>query len=210
MINDVGNIIVELLKPYKVGGTGDNQFIDKLAGVVKTITKTDQDKDNRTIRKTFPVSCDTTASDCFSSGRYKDLIPDSSIGCMVYLEAVSNQYLGNTGRKNNWKAQYRLVSWINQKKLGFTDCSITAQIITTFINSFPENPFNSGIYQTCRINVIAQDHKDFNPFAKYSYDEDKTQYLMYPFDYFSLQMTVDYQIDKFCLTPFTKEEAIPC
>ncbi len=210
MIVEAGNILKGFLEPFLVGGSGDNQFIDKLAGVVKPITKVDLDKDNKPVKKTFPVSCDASLSDCFASGRYKDFIPNSSLGCMVYFEDVANQYLGRDGRKFAWKAQYRLVCWLNQNKLGAAGCSVTSQIITTFISAFPENPFNSGIFQRGEVSVLAQDPKSFNPFAKYSYDEEKTQFLMHPFDYFSLQIEYKYMLDKACFTPFTKNEEINC
>lgn len=210
MIIEVGNIVKSFLDKYLIGGAGTNQFIDKLAGVVKIITKTDVDGNNRAIKKTFPVACDLDMSDCIASGRYKDFIPNSNYGCIVYLEEVSNQYIGNSGRKMNWKAQYRLVCWINQKKLGYNECSITSKIITTFINSFPEFPFNQGIYQTVSINILGQDPKNINPFSKYSYDEDKSQYAMYPYDYFSLMVEVNYSIDKSCIVNFIKNPETAC
>lgn len=210
MIVEAGNIIVGFLEPLVVGGSGSNPFIDKLTGVVKPITKIDLDKDNKPIRKTFPVSCNVNAEDCLSNGRYKDLTPDSKIGCMVYLEDVSSKFAGRDGRKYNWINQYRLVSWINQKKLGVDSCNVTSNIITTIIELLPEFPFNSGVFQRGEIDVIAQDPKSFNPFSKYSYDEDRTQYLMYPYDYFSLQIEFRYQLDKSCFTPFQKQTEIPC
>ncbi len=210
MIVEIGNILKSFLDTYRIGGTGSNQFIDKLAGVVKTISKTDVDANNRPVIKKFPVACDVNFTDCIATGIYKDLIPDSSLGCILYFEDVSNVFQGRHGRKYKWKAQYRLVCWYNKKKLGYTDCNIDSKLITTFLSVIPDQSGNYGIYQNIEISVLGEEPKSFNPFSKYSYDEDKTQYLMDPFGYFSMPIEVNYELDKACFTEFTKQTEIPC
>lgn len=211
MIIEVGEKIKNYLEVYRVGGTGSNQFIDKLAGVVKVITKTDKDGDNRTIEKRFPVACGVTYNECINTGVYKDLVPNSKLGCIIYLEEVSNTFLGNKGRKSAWKAQYRLVCWMNKKKLGKdAECSISSQVIMTLINAFPQFPNNVDEFQQLFIRVIGQDPKSLNPFAKYGYGEDVNQYLMHPFDYFSLALEATFEIDQSCFTPFEKDTENVC
>lgn len=212
MIIEVGNIIKSHLSDFVIGGEGSNQFIDKLAGVVKIITKSDQDKDNRIIKKSFPVASDVNVSDCITTGTYTDLIPNSKYGCIVYLEDISNQFLSRTGVKHNWVAKFRLVGWVNKKKLGDLSNNVTSRIITTIISSFPDKPTNYVDYniQNATVTVVGQEPKNLNPFAKYSYNEETTQYLMHPFDYFSLIVDVNYSIDLRCIEPFTINEQIDC
>lgn len=212
MTTEVGNILKSFLEPLRVGGTGTNQFIDKLAGVVKTITKSDIGQNNTRVSKTFPVACGTSYTDCNNPSIYTDLVPNSNLGCIVYFEDLGVRLISEDGHKRNWKGSYRLVGWINQKKLGYNDCSITGQVVNTIINQFPKSFFNvtGSIYQKCSIEVLGQDPKSTNPFAKYSYDEDKTQYLMHPFDYFSIQVDINYTVDSRCLTPFEKQTPDNC
>ena len=203
MTIEVGNIIKGYLQSLS--------FIDKLAGVVKVITKVDVDENGKTITKRFPVACNVDFNTCSNTDKYKDLIPDSSLGCIIFLEDLGCRFIGNKGNKQAWKASYRLVGWVNNAKLGKENCSVTGQIIASIINKFPVVPFNDGIYQTVVINVIGQDPKTGNsPFLKYTYDEVQTQYLMFPFDYFSLTVDVNFDIDKRCLTDFVKNSEINC
>lgn len=203
MIVEVGNIIKDYLQPLA--------FIDKLAGVVKVITKVDQDDNNKTIVKKFPVACDVNYADCLSNSKYKDLIPDSSVGCIVFLEDLGLRFIAMHGHKQQWKASYKLISWVNNAKLGYEECSVTGQIIATILNQFPVNAANLGKFQTTLVHVIGQEHKNGqNPFSKYSFNEAEMQYLMYPYDYFSLLIDVTFEIDKRCLTPFVKLDPIAC
>ncbi len=211
MTTEVGNILKSFLEPLRVGGSGDNPFIDKLAGVVKTVTRT-VNSGNTSIKKTFPVACGVTFSECNNSSVLTDLVPNDKLGCIVYFEDLGVRFLEEAANKKKWKASYRLVGWVNNKKLGIEHCSVTGNIINTITNQFPANTFNvtDSIYQMCSIEVLGQDPKSLNPFSKYSYDEDKTQYLMTPFDYFSLQIDVNYSIDRRCVTPFAKQTEINC
>lgn len=203
MIVEVGEIIKSKLEPLL--------FIDKLAGVVKVLTKVDFDGENRKVIKKFPVSCSLTLDECESTGKYSDLIPNSNLGCIVFFEDLGLRFVKQDGFKQLWKGSYKLIGWVNNPKLGTNNCSVTGQIISTIIGQFPINPFNSGIYHSVKIQVIGQEPKTGqNPFSKYTFDEEKLQYLMYPFDYFSLLIDVDFEINRKCLTPFVKGEQINC
>jgi len=216
MTVEIGNILINFLEPLLIGGSGENPFIDKLAGVIKTVVTSDLDSQNRPVRKSFPVACGISYSECLKSNRYLDLVPNGKLKSIVYLEDNGLRIVGTNGNKNQWKASYKLVGWLNQKEMGYDDCSITSLIINEIINKFPELPvqINSpsewSKYQRLLIEVEGQDPKSYNPFSKFSYDEDKTQYLMYPFDYFSLNLTVSFEMNKKCIEPFELKAPIPC
>lgn len=207
----IGNIIKGLLDPFQVGGIGSNQFIDKLAGVVKVISVSERNESEGQITKTFPISCNLTYAECNRSWGYKDLIPNSNYGCMVYLEEEGGVDKIETLRTSTkYKTSLLLVGWINQKKLGSNECSVTGLIVNTIIAALSAKPFNSDIYQTIQIEVVGQNPKSVNPFSKYTYDEDNTKYLMAPFDYFSLKIDVTFSVNSLCLTPFEKTNEIIC
>ncbi|MBA2648068.1 MAG: hypothetical protein H0U75_00455 [Legionella sp.] len=186
-------------------------FIDKRAGLVKAISKTDLDKNNHSVKKTFPVSCNVSAIDCINSGVYQDLMPNSNNKCILYLEDNGGiRLIGRNGRNFVFKASYRIVSWINNSKLGYMDCSVSGQIILALLNALPIQPTNEGIYQRLFVEVLGQDPKSYNPFSKYSYDEDKSQYLMRPFDYFSLPIEVEFHLHPSCAETFIEQTEINC
>ena len=203
MTTEVGDII----KSFLVQLT----FIDRLAGVVRVVTKVDQDENNNRIVKKFPVACNVTSDDCFADGTLKDLIPDSSKGCIVFLEDQAMQFVGMRGQKQQWKGSYKIIGWVNNAKLGYEECSITSKIIGSIINKMPTVHFNSGNYQSVNIQILGQEPKTGqNPFSKYTINEEQSQYLMYPYDYFSLIAQVIFEIDKRCLDEFTANDPIIC
>lgn len=211
MTVEIGNIIKTLLEPFVVGGSGSNQFIDKLAGVVKTVSMSEKKDENIFITKTYPVSCDVTFDECTRSGAYKELMPDSKLGCIVYLEEQSGvDKIGNIREAKQYKVSYLLVGWLNQKKLGTNQCSITGNVVNTIIEQLSVKPFNSGIYQTVQIEVTGQNPKTINPFQKYTYDELATQYLFAPYDYFSIKIEVTVNVNGKCLIPFEALNPLTC
>lgn len=190
MVIDIGDIII--------GKLNSLPFIDKIAGVVKPIVYNSVGEGKKITKKTFPASCRTTWEQC-ESGRYKDLIPDSSKKSVLYLEDNGVRFVSRDGAKTKWKASYNLVCWLNMPKLGFEGCSYSSTAIASIISKLPVTPFNDGIFHYIQINPVGQQQKALNPFQKYSYDETVNQFLMYPFDYFVLLIEVDFTTDKRCL-----------
>ena len=208
---EIGNIVKDLLQPFVVGGSGTNQFIDKLAGVVQVISKSERTENDGVITKTFPISCNTTFEECTKSGAHKDLIPNSRYGCMIYLEEESGVDLISEDRSGKkYRTSFLLVGWLNQKKLGTNDCSVTGKVVNTIINSLSVKPFNNDIYNAIQIEVSGQNPKSTNPFSKYTYDQDNTQFLMAPYDYFSLKIEVNFTVQPLCITPFEKQNETTC
>lgn len=200
MIIDIGNILIARIS--------DLPFIDKYAGVVRPITKTDV-VENRTVIKTFPVSCQTTMEQC-DSGRYIDLIPESTKKSVLYLEDKGIRFTKIQGPLLHFKASFDLVCWLNMPALGFTDCSYSAVAIAGIISRIPDNFYNSGIYQMISFSIGGQQSKMTNPFQKYSYKEEVTQFLMYPYDHFVIPFEIDFAINKNCVEETEIGEADEC
>lgn len=200
MTNDIGNIIIEKIKTLP--------FVDKYAGVVRTLSYTDT-VEGKVIKKTFPASAQITLQAC-ESGRYRDLCPDSNKKSVLYLEDKGARYISDEGPKKFWRASYQLVCWLNLPKLGYTSTEYSSIAIQGILSKFPVTPFNSGIYQRIKINTQAQQAKNINPFVKYTYEETINQFLMYPFDYFVLDLEVDFIVNKNCLQETPTETELPC
>lgn len=194
MISQIGDIIID-----KISGL---PFIDKYTGVVKILSYKDKLPNGNFQTKKFPAACNITLDEC-STGRYKDLIPDDSKKSVLYLEDRGMRFIKKEGANISWRASYNLICWLNMPKLGFNDCSYSAIAITSIVSKLPTTPFNSplfnNIYQKVNINLIGQESKANSPFAKYSYDETINQFLMYPFDYFTLLLDVDFTVNQKCI-----------
>lgn len=191
MIVDLGDIVIDKIKTLP--------WLDKYAGIVKNLSYNSIDKEGKKVKKTFPAYCRTSWEEC-ETGRYTDLIPDSSKKSVVYLEDKGVRFVRKDGRRYVWRASMNLVAWLNLNKLGSTSCSYSAIALTGILSKLPETPFNVGNYQMININPVGQEPKINNPFAKFSYDETVQQFLMYPYDYFVLLIEVEFSTNKACLT----------
>lgn len=197
MITAIGNILIEQL--------GELPFLDKVAGVVKTITYKDDG-----ILKKLPASCASSEEDC-RKGNYRDLCPDNGKKSVLYLEDKGLRLIKKEAGVFYWRASYGLVCWLNMPALGFSDCSYSAIAIMGILSKLPSSPIPStGIYS--RVNFIpnGEDPKNQNPFQKYTYEETINQFLLYPYDYFVLSIDVEFCVNKACLTPSVLQPPIPC
>lgn len=202
MTNEIGDIIKDKLSALT--------FIEKLAGVVKTITISGQDKDNRVYKQSFPVACNMSFEDCTNGSRYQDLVPNSKLKSIVYLEDQGIRKNGVNGANTVYVASFLLVGWLNLKKLGESSCSISGLVVASILKTLNVQPFNEGIYQRIRIEDLGQNPQSNIPFNKYSYDESKTQYLMYPFDYFSIPLQVTFELNTACVDDYVAKSALNC
>jgi hypothetical protein len=200
MIVDIGLILKSYLAPLP--------FVDRLGGIVRPITKTDRDGE-KTIKKTFPVDCNVTEHDCIA-GQYTDLVPNSKYKSIHYFEDNGTSILQRTAMDFHFQAKLKLVGWLNLKKLGKTECSLSSLAIANILKAFPTNYFNNGIYSRIQISVLGQDPKDSRIFSKYSYSEEQTQYLMYPYDYFALNLSVGFSIREACINDWNITPVITC
>lgn len=201
MTVDIGNIIIDKIKLLP--------FIDKYSGVIKPLSLKTKVGENKFETKKYPIGCQVTAEEC-EAGQYKDLVPDDTKKSVLYLEDRGVRFVQYVGSKLKFKASYDLVCWLNLPKLGSSSCSYSAIAIAGIISKFKPTPFQSGIYQQTLITITGQSPKGVDPFMKYSYDETVTQHLMHPFDYFVLQIDVDFMVDKRCVSETALQAPINC
>ena len=171
-------------------------FADRLAGLVRTVTITGEDGK----RKAFPVACNVTNADC-TAGRYQDLVPDSSRKSVMYFEDGGTVLTGLLKGDPQFRSTIRLIGWLNLKKMGLTDCDFATTAITNIIKNLPWAEFNSPANGFVRVKLTGLNvlEKSSAIFSRYTYDEAVTQYLLYPYDYFGLNLTVEYTVRRSCI-----------
>jgi hypothetical protein len=174
-------------------------FVDKIAGLVSPMTFEMRDKDNNMVEKTFPIACCVSAMDC-KGGSYNELMPDSTYKTVIYFE---DQGVSFQRAESNWKyyqSNLRLVCWINialilgdDCKSG-TACTYSAHIIAEIIRALPRFPENHSPFDHVYSEITGQEVRNPSIFSAYTYDEKHTQYLMYPYDYFALNIQTNFAI----------------
>lgn len=201
MTSDIANI----LKGYI-----DNvAFADRVAGLVKPVTVLDENDDGVKTRRTFPISCDITYNDCIK-GKYKDLIPNKKYMSIMYFEDGGTRLIGEDPRDFKFTASLKLVGWLNLLKMGKTDCSISGLAVAHILKALPLGYNNVGMYSRVRVMAVSQEVKSSAIFNKYTYKEETLQYLMYPYDYFAVNIEVQYNINKECIPAWDNDIELNC
>lgn len=174
-------------------------FVDKIAGLTSVTYFDIKDKDNNLVQKAFPIACCVSADDC-KEGSYNELMPDSKYKTVIYFEDMGVTFNRSESHWKYYTSNLRLVCWINVAKILGDDCNegtactLSSHLITEIIRVLPEfadhyYPFNH-VYS----EVINQEIRSNSIFAAYTYDEKHAQYLMYPYDYFALDIQTQFAI----------------
>jgi len=187
--------IANIIKDY----IDDLSFVDKIAGLVSTQYMTIMYKNGTKVTKSYPVACCTTAEDC-KTGAYNDLTPNPAYKTVIYFEDGGVSLLESTGRFKKLRSRLRLVCWINVAKLNsdtcYTDipCTASTNIIIEIIRALPDFPVNYAPFMQVKFDVLNQLVRSNSIFSQYTYNEKQTQYLMSPYDYFSLEIETTFSI----------------
>lgn len=185
-------------------------FKDKVGGLVKAITFMQEGEEGlRGIKKVMPVDCGVTHREC-TAGKYTDLMPNNKYKSVMYFEDGGTNIITRDPGTFSFETKLTLVVWLNLKKLGKTGCSVSALAIGSILKAFPTKYVNSSPYTRIQISVDSQEPKTSAIFSKYTYDEEKLQYLMYPFDYFALNISVKFTIPESCITDWENDPELLC
>ena len=187
--------IANIIKGY----IEDLDFVDKIAGLVSVTYLNITDENKEKVQKSFPVACDVSA-DCCIAGAYQDLTPNSKYMTVIYFEDGGVTFNKREGIFICYTSNLRLVCWINVGRYkaeccgeGHT-CSASADIIGKIISALPGHPENIEPYSKVYPVVTSQVIRSNSIFGAYTYNEMQTQYLMYPYDYFALEIQTDFCI----------------
>lgn len=181
----------------------DLNWIDKIAGLVQTANIRIKSGDD-TSEKSYPISCSISEDACLK-GAYQDLCPDSKKKSIAYFEDRGLAFDRMEGNRLFYTSSLRLVCWLNLKKIqdencdkDVIGCGTSGDYVLEVIKKFNYVPFNSGGLYGIMIQPPSQVERSVEIFSKYTYNEEALQYLMFPYDYFALDFTVNFMIP--CLT----------
>lgn len=169
-------------------------WIEKNAGLVRQVSTKVKGK-----VEVLPIAADVLGSaDCEPSA-IDHLLPDSRYRSILFIECTEfpSRKTENIGAPC-WTATYRIVVWMDCSKLGGgAGCGDVAyeNLITTL--DLPM--FDSGLFRGVVFRVVGGGPargKDI--FGKYTLNEERSQYLHYPFDFFALDLQVDFAVPKGC------------
>lgn len=175
-------------------------FVDKIAGLTSVLTFEIKGGDNNLVQKTVPVACCVSPDECTKSGAYNDLMPNSQYKTVIYFEDGGVSFVRSEGNWKYYTSNLRLICWINIAKILGDDCkngevcTYAAHIIAEIIRTLPNFPEHHAPFEKVYSEIQSQAVRSPVIFSAYTYDEKHSQYLMYPYDYFSLDIKTDFAV----------------
>jgi hypothetical protein len=195
MIETILNALSE-----KINGSSD--FLSKPCGVARLQRERVEKK-----VKVYPVVPNLDPNTC-NKQPYLAMVPSTDETAYCFFEVIDD--LVNENEKKRFKAiaTVRLVGWINTKRFeNYKSSSIELSLMKYLSISNLELP--SNITPTS-LEILRIEPKNAQIFSKYTFDEVETQYLMHPFDYFSIQFKIIYTIAYGCVDIPILSQIISC
>jgi hypothetical protein len=185
MNNRIANIVVDYIK--------DLTWIDKLAGLTQ-VARINQNG----VEKRYPISCQTSSEDACTEGCYNDLAPNSAYQSVVFFEDEGFNFDHQAGNKLYYNSTLKLIAWLNYNKLG-GGCGSTGNYIIDIIRALPSYPVNIDDLLGVNIRVMSQAIRSDSIFSKYTFNEFATQFLLLPYDFFSLEIKTSFYLIPECV-----------
>jgi hypothetical protein len=153
--------------------------------------------------------------DACIKGVYKDLAPDSKKKSIIYFEDRGITFVERLANRIKMRSSLRLVCWLNLKNIAEAvcdddsgACGVSGNYVIDVIKVLPSKPFSTADFISIALTSISQVERGVEIFSKYTYNEQATQYLMYPYDYFALDLECEYTIP--CIiAPVVWPEPVP-
>lgn len=182
----------------------DQHWIEKKGGLVRTARKSFpiDEESNLFIEKKYPISSNVSAKECFDNGKYSDLMPDSRYKSICYFEQTSptlpqsNINLGSEAFV--FETNVKFVCWLNLNLLGFDVPDKSEIFQLEMYKFFSKIKFLVNGIHGIKIKFISFGQKNENPFSNYSY-ENIEGLLLYPFDFFVINLTIQYNVKIDCI-----------
>ena len=190
MNNKIANIVVSYIKEL--------DWIDKLAGMTQIVRVTQTSGDAK-VEKRYPISCQMAFDEACTEGCYDELAPNSAYRSVVYFEDGSFSFVRQEGKRLYYDSTIRLIAWLNYKKLADGGCGATGNYIVDIIKALPAFPVTVDDLMSVTIRVMSQAVRSEAIFAPYTYNVFQTQYLMLPYDFFSLEIRTSFYIIAECV-----------
>lgn len=195
MVNLIINEIVEAL-------TADLPFVDKITGLVKPASVSDA-SGNILI---FPVALNTDPTTCNDS-ELLDYVPDSTKTSIIYFEDRGTTFRECKGEALEFTSNFLLVCWFNIKLIN-QNLVDTSQIAANLLKYIPlGNMGNIPPIMNVWLELASQEPNDGAIFSKYTYREEISQYITYPYGYVALTLRADWRIRQDCIEDITLNPA---
>lgn len=188
MTNEIAKILARSLEPRQ-----NSEIITHLCGLTKEVR---QQKDGRVVR--FPIPYD------YDSANYQIdnsvLVPDQRYRSIVYFEGNDTSITGFEPKKSKASTSLRMVCWYDRSKFNKeSSVPLHSGLISLFLSDLAQaRPDIDSAIGGFKLDVNTIYDSVSSLFSRYTYVEERGQYLMAPYFAFGIDLTVTYQINHGC------------
>lgn len=169
-------------------------YVEKVAGLVTTGQRNQPtDIEGSFVVTKFPISVDTDYEECISNSCYKDLVPNSKLRGIMYFEDWGTNSAGRKGASYVYQSKLRVVVWLNNDLIQPVGCDSLAHLFINDIRTKLEiGPFNDTDIKQISVKSGLILNNDPAIFGRYTYPIEHVRFLMYPYEAFSIDLSVQY------------------
>lgn len=186
--------IADLFKSKLQDLQGEDKIITTLAGLTRVFEYKTGTGEGVTKRLPFPLDCNQPEPNCEECNELFLLVPDQSKRCIVYFEGGNSNPLHSLGGATKYQSVLSLVCWYNT--LGFATVeNLQSRLIALFSDRCKSIMLNYEAEQTISdvvVEVTRVYDSDPQIFSKYTYSQDKSQFLGCPFSSFKIDFKVTF------------------
>lgn len=187
----------------RLSADGGLQFVDVLAGLAQKVEYKSENSDGNPVTKRMPVSYDTNVSGSCQVSPETAVVPDSRKKGVLYFEDLGCNFIDRqSGGAMRYRSTFVLVCWMNKARIvGEKYTEITSYCISELLKKLGTKKItNEGGFSRFRVTPGRILPQDAAVFSRYTYDETVMQYLRPPFEFFGMELTVDFCIQEGCVT----------
>lgn len=159
-------------------------FIDLIGGVVHVAVV---DCDGK--KKKFPIDC-SDGAECEDD--LIDLSPNSKYNSVSFFEDLGTK-TAKSIKGDRFTTKLRFICWLNGKNFE-DDCNLGCMAQLNIYRVLRKCKIKDDTIGAFNIRNIEMPIKSNALFRNYTFNEHCTQYLTKPYDYFALDLTIDWSI----------------
>lgn len=188
MTNDVARALADSLTPLY-----NSKIITVLAGLSKmAVTET---RDQKTLRYPVPYDNDSQPMQVENDS----LIPNQNQRAIVYFEGTDSDVTSYEDTKSKMRSNLRLVCWYNSQMFQLEEGqSLHTTLVSTILKLLPTAKNYSNQLLAMEVRATRVYDSAATLFSRYTYREERGQFLLAPYFALGIDLTVSYQLNHEC------------
>lgn len=204
MIRDLSNILLGRIT------TAAPAWLDKYAGLTRAIST----KLKGAKPQTWPIAYGVTdPQECDQDGTpVNAMLPDEKYKSVLWIECdqFPRRLPQNIGQPL-WQVRFRVIVWLNGNKLKREDdtrVGLADVAYQNLVSALESNNEDVGNYKCINTEVIGSGPATGPAiFSRYTFNETRSQYLHFPFDFFALDVSMEFVAPRNCEEELIAEDA---